>query len=95
MELATVKDYLRIDSMDEDTLLIMLIETSENYIDTMVGTNYKSDVKLQKLADLLTLKLVSDMYENRETTTKEDKKDKITTSILHALSLAKAPVVTL
>lgn len=93
MDLQIIKDYLRIDSPDEDVFIATLADTATAYIDTMVGTAYKNDVKLQKLADILTLKLVEDMYTVRTTTVKEDKQDRITTSILQSLALAPKVVV--
>lgn len=82
-----VKEYLRIDYEDENLYLNTLIETSQIYIDSMVGEDYKLDVKLVKLAELLQLKLVSNMYETRSTEVQGNMKiDRITNSILDKLS---------
>lgn len=89
ISLEDVKRYLRIDFDDEDVDLQIMIDTAVTYIDSMVGTNYKSNEKLQNMADLLTKKLVSDLYENRSyTITNNSKRDYICTSILDKLSLA-------
>lgn len=86
--LEQAKMYLRIDSNDEDIFLTSLVETSLIYIDSMVGDAYKTDTKAVKLADLLQLKIISDMYENRsaEGLTSNVKQDRITASILDKLA---------
>lgn len=85
--LKQTKNYLRIDYDDEDTYLDSLIEVSLIYIDSMVGESYKEDEKAAKLAELLQLKLVSDMYEQRSTEIQNNMKiDRITNSILDKLS---------
>lgn len=87
MTLETVKNYLRIDFIDDDALLTTLIEAAQIYIDSCVGESYKSDVKLVKLAELLQLKIISDLYENRSTEIgNSTKKDITVTTILDKLS---------
>lgn len=86
MQLDEIKEYLRIDSDDENNYLQELIETSEAYIDGMVGENYKLNEKAVKLSTILRKKLIADMYENR-TTTIDGKRDIIVDSILDKLSL--------
>ena len=87
MTLAVVKTYLRIDYEEDDNLLDSLIEVSEEYIDSCVGTAYKSDEKAIKLANLLQKKLISNMFENRGTEiSNSTKKDNIVTTILDKLS---------
>jgi len=87
MTLEEVKKYLIIDDDYGDDLLNDLIETSEIYIDSMVGEGYKIDKKAIKLADLLQKKLIADMHENRSTEIPTNtKQDKIVTSILDKLS---------
>ena len=83
IDLNLVKDYLRIDSDDEDIFIEMLIETSQIYVDKMVGTTYKTDENAVKLSNLLQLKLIADMYENPSNI----KQDRIVISILDSLSL--------
>lgn len=85
--LGQAKKYLRIDFDDDDDDLNDYIETSEIYIDSMVGIAYKEDEKAVKLAELLQKKLISDMYENRSTQISEKtKQDRIVTSIFDKLS---------
>lgn len=85
--LLQTKNHLRIDDDSNDVYLAELIEVSQIYIDKMVGVAYKSDVKAERLADLLQKKLISDMYLNRGTEIEnKTKQDKIVTSILDALS---------
>jgi len=85
--LEQAKNYLRIDYDDEDDYVVTLIDASLIYIDSMVGENYKTDTNATKLADLLQLKLISDMYEERSTFMPNSvKTDRITNSILDKLS---------
>lgn len=87
MTLEDVKTYLRIDYEEDDNLLDSLIEVSEEYIDSCVGTAYKSDEKAIKLANLLQKKLISNMFENRGTEiSNSTRKDTIVTTILDKLS---------
>ncbi|HDK7179306.1 TPA: phage gp6-like head-tail connector protein [Clostridium botulinum] len=89
MTLEEVKQYIRVDDNCEDNFLSQLIEVSEIYIDSCVGTHYKTDSKAVKLATLLQKKLIADMYENRSTEIANNtKQDRIVTSILDFLALA-------
>lgn len=86
MTLQEIKEYLKIDD-DYDSFPEELIETSQVYIDSMVGEYYKGDPKAVKLANLLQKKLCADMYENRSTEVPNNtKQDRIVTSILDKLS---------
>lgn len=88
MTLEEVKTYLRIEYEEDDELLSNLIEVSENYIDSCVGSAYKNDEKAIKLANLLQKKLIADMFENRGTEiSNSTKRDIMVTSILDKLSL--------
>ena len=90
MTLEEIKDYCRIDSNEDDILLTTLIETSEIYINSMVGKGYKTDEEALKLANLLQKKLILDMYENRATSldgANNIKRDIIVESILDKLAL--------
>lgn len=83
--LEQAKDYIKV--ADDDLFITTLVETSQIYIDSMVGELYKTDLKAVKLADLLQLKLISDMYDNRSTEVPQNtKQDRIVTSILDKLS---------
>lgn len=82
--LQQAKEHSKIED-DED--IQNLVDTSLIYIDSMVGEYYKSDEKSVKLADLLQLKLISDMYDNRSTEIAGNTKtDRIVVSILDKLS---------
>jgi len=94
MDLDFLKTYMRIDGNEDDLYLESLIEVSEIYIDSMVGENYKADMKLLKLSSLLQQKLISDMYENRGTQIPSGtKSDRIVESILMKLSIADEVVI--
>lgn len=87
MTLEEAKSYIRLDDEYDDTYVTELIETSQIYIDLMVGTAYKSYPNAVKLASLLQKKLISDMYDNRGTEIPSNtKQDKIVNSILDKLS---------
>jgi len=87
MTLKEIKDYLRIDFVEDDIFLNELIEASEIYIDSMVGEAYKIDDKAVKLANLLQKKIISDMYSFKSTeVTTSTKQDRIVISILDKLS---------
>lgn len=87
IDLDQVKNYLRIDYDEEDVYLNTLLEVSLIYIDSMVGEKYKENEKMVKLSDLLQLKIIGDMYEERSTFVQNSvKTDRITNSILDKLS---------
>lgn len=85
--LEQAKQYLHIDYEDEDTYIASLIDISLIYIDSMAGEAYKTDIKAVKLAELLQLKLIADMYEQRGSEVPSNtKQDRIAMSILDKLS---------
>lgn len=82
-------DYVKEDINDENVCkyITELIEISQIYIESCVGTAYQADEKAVKLSLLLQKKLISDMYEQRGTEIPNNtKQDKITQSILDKLS---------
>lgn len=88
LELGYVKEYIRVDDDFEDNFITNLIATSLIYIDSMVGEYYKAYEEAVKLANILQLKLISDMYEVRSVDVPSStKQDRIVTSILDKLSL--------
>ena len=62
MTLEEVKNYLRVDYDEDNGIINDLLLISEEYINSCVGTAYKSNEKAVKLADLLQKKLIYDMY---------------------------------
>ena len=91
MDIQEVKDYIYLDADYEDAFIQELIDVSEIYINSMVGTRYKTDPKLLKLFNIVQKKLISDMYENRSSkVATSTKQDRIVTSILNALVLGGA-----
>ncbi|MBY6915480.1 head-tail connector protein [Clostridium botulinum] len=90
MTLEYIKNYLRVDSEDEDELIKNLMEVSQIYIDSCVGEAYKGHEKGIKLSELLQIKLINDMYESRGSNhegANNIKRDIIVTSILESLSM--------
>ena len=89
MTLEEVKNYLNVYDDTEDDYINELIEGSQIYIDSMVGTNYKGNEDLVKLSQILQRKIISDMYDNRGTEVDNNtKRDVMVTSILDKLSNA-------
>lgn len=88
MKLSDLKQYLRIDYDDEDAFLETLIEVSEVYITECCGEAYKSHERLLKLANIVQLKLISDMYEKR-TASANESRDIVVATIFDKLSMAK------
>lgn len=87
IDIDEIKSYLRVDYDEDDYYIEGLIEVSEIYIESCVGSEYKSDEKAMKLATLLQKKLIYDMYENKGTKISNNtKKDRIVTTILDKLS---------
>ena len=60
--LVEVKQYLKIDIEDDDTLLSIQIEAAEEYLKNATGIEFASD---NKRAKLYLFMLVENMYENR------------------------------
>lgn len=90
MELDEIKNYLRIDYEDEDKYLQTLLEETEIYIQSCVGTTYKTNKAAIKLANLLQKKLISDIYENRSTFVESKyNRDIIVSTILDKLSMCE------
>lgn len=81
-----VKGYIKVDSEDDDMFILQLIEISQIYIDSLVGEEYKDNEKYVRLAYLLQLLIISDMYDNRSLSVNTRGMNKIAHSILDKLS---------
>lgn len=97
IDIERVKQHLNldIDTGDTDTVVYLqfLMDTVEQYVDACVGTNYKTVETKDKLADLLKLKLITDMWENRGTSEEGNiKRDRITETIMQSLAIAGGTV---
>lgn len=86
VNLKEMKDYLRVDSDEEDSIIQGFIDIAKIYIDECCGISYKSKENKVKLADLLIKKLVADMYSCREGTIDKQLQDRKVTTILELLS---------
>lgn len=60
--LEEVKNYLRVDSVDDDALISTLIQVAETYIKNATSQEFSST---NELAKLFCFVLISDMYDNR------------------------------
>lgn len=74
MNLATVKEYLKIDFDDDDRILEMLLGSARRYVLDAVG--YQPD-ETDERVQLLLLVLVSDWYEHREYTSSQKVSQKV------------------
>lgn len=63
LDLEETKSWLRVDGLEEDITIGMLIGASEEYLKNATGKEFESNNNLAKLFCLI---LVSDWYENRE-----------------------------
>lgn len=86
MDLNKVKKYLSIFDDFDDELLQDYIVSSQIYIDSCVGEGYKSNPHGIKISEILMLRLIHDMYENRGADiSSNQRRDIITTSMLNIL----------
>ncbi|URZ15329.1 head-tail connector protein [Clostridium felsineum] len=82
-----MKNYLRVDSDDFNEDIQSLIDSTQIYIDSCVGTAYKESNDMVKLADLLLKKIVSDNYDSKsQYVSTKTTIDNMTTTILDILS---------
>lgn len=87
VNLKDMKDYLRVDSNEEDILIQDLIDASIIYIDECCGNAYKTIDNKIKLADIVVKKLVADMYEDRGSNNEGNiKQNRTVTTILEVLA---------
>jgi uncharacterized phage protein (predicted DNA packaging) len=70
MTIYDVKNYLRVDTDDDDTLINTLMEAADSYlqgaVDNYTETYDKAGIKWQSKADLAKKLLIADWYEHRE-----------------------------
>ena len=62
MELATVKQYLRADGDDDDTMIGLMMSAAEQFIVSAVGSFDETNATMK----MLYLAAVQDMYDNRK-----------------------------
>ena len=62
MTIEQVKDYLRVDGDDDDSIIQTMMEAAKEYIVSAVGEYDKED----KTAKILFCAIVQNMYDNRE-----------------------------
>lgn len=88
INLDEIKQYLKVDFEDDDSLIESFIQQAQIYIDSCCGTEYKKYEDKVKLSELLIKKIVSDLYENRELylNNKKGGYDRISYTILDILA---------
>lgn len=88
INLDEIKQYLKVDFEDDDSLIESFIQQAQIYIDSCCGTEYKKYEDKVKLSELLIKKIVSDLYENRELylDNKKGGYDRISSTILDILA---------
>lgn len=87
MELEFIKNFLRIDTEDDDEILILISEVAKEYVISAVGECDENKPKVK----LLLLNLISSMYDNRSyTVDNQNEKVRYTTdSIIKQLKIEK------
>lgn len=73
MDLTELKEWLKIDGIDEDITLNALIKSSEIIIKQSTGVipaDVESDVNAQALYSLVQKLIITDLYENRDGSSK-------------------------
>ena len=84
--LEEVKDWLRVDFIDDDTLITTLINAAEEYLKNATGITFDAT---NYLAKIFCMTLIADWYENRELIGKaSDQVRPILQSILAQLTYA-------
>lgn len=80
LTLEETKKFLRIEpeDIDEDIELALMIKNAEAYIENAVGKIDLDNEKMVNQAKLVALVLVTDFYENRETTSRVTEKARYT-----------------
>lgn len=82
MELTELKQYLRIDFDDDDSLLRMLMGAARKYIHDAVG--YQPDESDERVKLLISV-LVADWYEHREYTVNTNGKQSISQKVQYTV----------
>lgn len=62
LTLEDVKNYLRVDFDDDDTLLTGLMSAADEYLKSGVGANYNNESERAKTLSLI---VIADLYDNR------------------------------
>lgn len=85
LTISTVKDYIRVDNEDENTLIETFLKSSKSYVKNYTGL---SDVQMDEKEDLTTAVLIlcADMYDNR-TATEVNTKTKVSFVLDSILSM--------
>lgn len=68
VQLEDVKQYLRLDTDDEDNLLNMCIASAEQYVKDYTGLT-DEEIAENKTLVMATMAVIADMYEMRQATT--------------------------
>lgn len=68
VQLEDVKQYLRLDTDDEDNLLNMCIASAEQYVKDYTGLT-DEEIAEKKTLVMATMAVIADMYEMRQATT--------------------------
>lgn len=85
MELAFIKDYLRVDSDDDDVYITLLLDVAREYITDAVGECDETKARVK----LLMLTIIATLYENRAFTvnTNNEKVSYPIKTMIHQLEL--------
>ena len=61
MDLSTVKDFLKVDFLDDDSYILFLIDVAKEYITDAIGEYDETSARHK----LLALNIIANLYENR------------------------------
>lgn len=63
LTLEEVKNYLRVDFNDDDTLIGSLMVAADEYLEASIGAGYNKESERAKTLSLI---VISDLYDNRQ-----------------------------
>lgn len=87
MDLASIKEYLRVDNEIQDSYIEMLISVADDYMHNAID-NYKSKIQNDKFklkAELCQLAIIQDMFDNRTLISKDSEMTYIIRSMITQL----------
>lgn len=92
MSIDDVKQFLRVDGTDDDTLIQAEIDAVEAYMESAVtnfSTLYSDDLKFKAKADICMMAIIAQLYEDRASTHNGDYSYAIR-SMINQLALTEA-----
>lgn len=72
MDLESVKNYLKVDNDEDNQLILDIIAAAKAYLLFATGIEYHEENENQSLEKTFLQQLISDMYENRKPSVRQD-----------------------